>query len=173
MERKISKPCHVTEMISAFMDGELSHKDKLFVDQHLKDCAVCRKEIDALRSLDNLLCDIKPIEPSMDFSRRFWKEVDVRTAKKAPWSIFKDFSWGWRPSLVSAAAALLIVSGSFMAYRSTTPALEPFGLGPSGLDPTGQLIAQNMTLYSDYEIINNLELFENWEEIMNQEETLN
>ena len=168
MEREISKPCHVTEMISAFMDGELSQKDKLFVDRHLKDCAVCRKEIDALRSLDNLLCDIKPIEPSMDFSRRFWKEVDVRAAKKTPWSIFKDFSWGWHPSLVSAAAALVIVAGSFMAYRSTSPTLDF-----SNLDPADQLIAQNMTLYSDYEIINNLELFENWEEIMNQEETLN
>ena len=158
----------MTEMISAFMDGELSHKDKQLVDRHLKDCAGCRKEYDALKSVDNLLCSINPIEPSSDFNRRFWKEVDTQAAKKTPWSMFKDFSWGWHPSLVSAAAALLIVAGSFVAYRSMTP-----GRDSSGLGPTEQLIAQNMTFYSDYEIIENLELLEHWEEIMNLEEQLN
>jgi putative zinc finger protein len=168
MERQIIKPCHVTEMISAFIDGELSHKDKQLVDQHLKDCAVCRKEYDTLKSVDNLLCNINPIEPSSGFNRRFWEEVDVQAAKKKPWSIFKDFSWGWHPSLVSAAAVMLIVTGSFMAYRLMPPELDSFGL-----DPTDQLIAQNMTLYSNYEIIKNLELLENWDEIMNLEEQIN
>jgi anti-sigma factor RsiW len=168
MERQRIKPCHVTEMISAFMDGELSDNDKQIVDQHLKDCAVCRKEYAALKSVDHLLCEINPIEPSSDFNRRFWKEVDAQAAKKTPWSIFKDFSWGRHPSLVSAAAALLIVTGSFMAYRSMTPELDS-----SGLDPTAQLIAQNMMLFSDYEIIENLDLLENWEEIMDMEEHVN
>ncbi len=167
MERQMIKSCHVTEMISVFIDGELSHKDKQFVDQHLKDCAICRKEYDALRSLNNLLCDIKPIEPSSDFSRRFWKEVDAREAKKTPWSVFTNFTWGWRPSLVSAAAAMLIVTGTIMFYRSVAPVLD------HPMNPADQLIAQNMTLYRDYEIINNLELFENWEEIMHLEEQIN
>jgi len=168
MEGQTKKPCHVTAMISSFLDGELSHKDKQFVDEHLMACSECRKEYDALKSVDILLCGINPIVPSSDFNQRFWKEVDGRADRKTPWSIIKDFSWGWRPSLVSAAAVMLIVSGSFMFYRSVTPELDS-----SRLDPTDQLIAQNMMLYSNYEIIENLELLENWEEIMNLEEQLN
>ncbi len=164
------KPCNVTEMISSLIDGELSPKDTESVRQHLEDCVICRKEFDALKSVDNLLRDVKPVEPSYDFARGFWKKVDAldarktktdaRKTKKSLWPIFNDFSWGLRPSLVSAAAVILIAAGTVIFYRSAPPAL----------DPTGMLIAENMALYSDYEIIDNLELFENWEEIIKLDE---
>jgi predicted anti-sigma-YlaC factor YlaD len=150
------------------LDGELSQKEKQLVSRHLKDCAVCRKEYEVLKSLDNLLCGFNPIEPSSDFNQRFWKKVDARAAKKTPWSMLKGFSWGWHPSLVSAAAVMLIVSGSFFFYR-----FVPTTHNSSVPDPMDQLIAQNMTLYSDYEIIENLDLLENWDEIMTMEEQLN
>ncbi|MBC2714377.1 MAG: hypothetical protein HF978_03625 [Desulfobacteraceae bacterium] len=160
MDKKMKKSCNVTDLISPFIDGELSPKDNASVLQHLESCAICRKEYDALKSVDKLLCDIKPLEPSFDFAREFWKKVDTLEAKKSRWSILKNLSWGWRPALGAVAALLVIASGSVIYYRSA----------PTTLDPTGMLIAENITLYSDYEIINSLELLENWEEIITLEE---
>lgn len=156
----MKQTCNVTEMIALLIDDELSQKDRAFVVRHLDDCAICKKEYDALQSVDALLRDIKAVEPSLDFARRFWQKADAIDSKKGQWAIFKNFLWGWRPSLVYAAALLLIAAGSVVFYRSAPPEF----------DPTGMSIAENMALYDDYEIINNLELFENWEEIIALEE---
>lgn len=163
---KMKNNCKITDLISSLIDGELSHKETESVRQHIASCDICRKEFDALKSLDNFLCDIKPVVPSHGFDRGFWKKVDALNTidalktKRPPWSIFKDFSWGWRPAMGAVAALLMVAAGTVIPYRSA----------PTDLDPTGMLIAENITLYSDYEIINNLELFENWDEIIIVEE---
>ena len=163
---KMKNNCNIKDLISSLIDGELSHKETESVRQHLASCDICRKEFDALKSLDNLLCGIKPVEPSHDFDREFWKKVDALytidalKTKKQPWSILKGFSWGWQPALGAVAAMLVVAAGTVISYRSA----------PTELDPTGMLIAENITLYSDYEIINNLELLENWDEIIIVEE---
>jgi len=169
MDKKMKKSCNMIDLISPLIDGELSPKDNASVLQHIESCAICRAEFNSLKSIDNMLRNIKPIEPSFDFARGFWKKIDALDAlktKKSRWSISNLLSWrwrwGWRPSLVSAAAAavLLIVAGT-VSYKQSAP---------SAVDAMGMLISEDVALYSDYEIINNLELFENWEEIIIVEE---
>ncbi len=143
-------------LISQLIDGELSLQKTESVRRHLTDCAVCRKEFDVLKSLDSLLCDIKPVESSYDFARNFWNKIDALENKKQQWSFFKKNSWGWRPALGAVAALLVIATGTVISYRSA----------PTALDPSIILISENMALYRDYEIVNNLELLENWDEIL-------
>jgi len=61
----------------------------------------------------------------------------------------------WRPVLAAASALVIVVAGSVFLYHS----------GSDNNDPVMPGIAENMTFYGDYEIVQNLELFENWEEI--------
>lgn len=165
MREKEKNSCNVKKMVTLLVDGELSRKDREFVTRHLKECGICQKEYDALKSMDNLLLDLAPVEPSRDFSRKFWQKVDAMEQKKSQWRILQDFALYWRPALATAAGVAVIAAGSLMLYKS--------GLHPSGSPapgPADMLLAGNINLYRDFDMINNLELFEHWEEIVKPEE---
>ena len=156
----MKKPCRVEKLLSSFLDGELSEKEAAFVRQHLATCPECQKEYESLQSVDQMLLGLKEVAPSYDFARGFWQKVDVRQAKKARWSFPQYFHWGWRPSFVTAITVLFILSGVILFQKSQH----------SSIDPAGILIAENLELYSDLEVIERLELFENWDEIIGMED---
>lgn len=143
------------------MDGELSGESAAAVRRHLAECQACRNEYEALKSMDNLLRSVPDISPSADFSRNFWKKADALEIRRAWWvSFFNGLFAALRPSLAAASAVVILVAGSIFFYRS----------GPENHDAVMPVIAENMTFYGDYEIVQNLELFENWEEITSLEE---
>jgi hypothetical protein len=162
MDRRNQKIDHcAAERISAFRDGELPDEQAAAVRRHLDECPDCRKEYETLTSMDNLLRSVPDVSPSVDFSRNFWKKIDAMESRGV-WgsNFFKGLFSAWRPSLAAVSALVILVAGSIFFYRS----------GPETNDPTQSGIAENMTFYGDYEIVQNLELFENWEEITSLEE---
>ncbi len=46
---------YVKEWLGAYLDGELSDERRAWVENHLAGCPDCRKELDELRALSNLL----------------------------------------------------------------------------------------------------------------------
>ena len=46
---------HVTDLLAAYHDGELSSNRRHLVDKHLQDCQTCRAELEALGELSSLL----------------------------------------------------------------------------------------------------------------------
>ena len=157
--------CKEKKKITRLVDGELSQQERDAVFRHTTQCDVCRKEYEALKSLDKMLLDAKSVAPSADFAQKFWKKADAGKQKKTHPAIFQDFFRTWQPALAAAGAVVVIAAGSFIFYQA--------GFGPSQTQIPGQSdlqFVENIDLYSDFEIINNLELLENWEEITQLEE---
>ncbi|MEA2060514.1 MAG: zf-HC2 domain-containing protein [Thermodesulfobacteriota bacterium] len=164
MKEKQKNTCKVKKKITLLLDAELSRKESEFVMEHLKDCPVCQKEYEALKSMDNLLRDLKPVTSSRDFPRQFWQKVEAGEENQKRWRIFSNFGFKWRPALAAAACVAVIAAGSLMSSKSE---LHPPGMPTNAADI---IVAQNFNFYRDYDIINNLELFEHWEEIIKTEE---
>jgi hypothetical protein len=165
MTEKNQKSCPMKEKITGYIDSELSDKDRDSVVVHLETCAVCRKEYDALTSLDSLLHASAPVEPSRDFSRNFWAKVDAAGQKKARWGIFQDFFRKMGPAWAAVVSVVLVAVGSLIFYQASFN----FSTSRAPLQNDMQFV-ENIHLYRDFEVIANLELLEHWEEIVQLEE---
>jgi len=154
----------MNQLISAFADGQLSEKDRTQVVQHLEICDLCRDEYAAIQSIDRLLCGGEELDPSAGFADSFWRKVDKMEAAKERKAWFNWRDWGFRPVWAAAAATLVIASGVFLYHQA------PLRSSGDAGDSAGLLIAEDIDLYDDFEIVQHLELLEQWETISSMEE---
>ncbi len=78
---------HIADLLSAYLDGELSAAEEARVKSHLAACPACRTEEHELTVSWGLLGSLQPIEPSPAFRARFWERVK-REEEAWQW-----FSW--------------------------------------------------------------------------------
>lgn len=153
------KECDYTALISQFLDGELPEDAANRVRSHLKACEDCRRELESFQMIDHVLLGIPEVEPSKGFERSFWQKIAGIEAKKTRWSFSGLPFFGWRPYLATALTALLIAGVFVLGDRPSR------GPGPEEI-----LIAEQLEFFMDFDVINNLELLENWEAIMTLKE---
>lgn len=100
----------VKKKISLWLDGELKREDKLHVEEHLKGCLLCQKEMDSLRTFQGLIRTASPtVALSPGFDGAFWSKVIER--EKEPWFVrfLKDFEFLIpTPNMRQAFAVLLV-----------------------------------------------------------------
>jgi len=65
----------IKELLSAFLDGELTEEESSAVRAHLERCPDCRKEIEAFRKVSALYRDLEDPEPPADLEERVLAEV--------------------------------------------------------------------------------------------------
>ena len=58
----------VRELLSPYIDGELSVRERQFVDRHIESCQLCREELESLQKTINLVQHIQVIEPRRSFT---------------------------------------------------------------------------------------------------------
>lgn len=92
------------ELLSGYLDGELTDEQKKRIEEHLKKCTRCQEELEELRQLDEYVRAVEVEEPSREFvfglNRRVMKAV---TRKRK--SLFFRFS----PVLAPVAVAVLVL----------------------------------------------------------------
>lgn len=92
------------ELLSGYLDGELDEQQKAQVEAHLKTCAACQEELEALKQIDEQVRERVYEEPSREFvftlNRRVMDKVRVAPRR----SFFR-----LTPIFAPAAAALLIL----------------------------------------------------------------
>lgn len=87
--------------LSAYLDNELSEKERLEIERHIEICRDCREEIETLSSLNNNLLNLKEeIEPSSNFNMKFWERVKAEDERK-------KIGLFWLP--IPATAVLLLI----------------------------------------------------------------
>ena len=75
----------VKRRLSAYLDEELNYKEKLIVEEHLKECINCRNEFNVLSNQNKMLAKIETIEPSINFKTRFWEKIrDEKSIVRIP-----------------------------------------------------------------------------------------
>ena len=72
---------HVSELLAAYHDGELTSNRQHQVEKHLQDCPTCRAELEVLEELSSLLkADSTPHQTSPE---RFAAQVQLRLPRTA------------------------------------------------------------------------------------------
>ena len=78
---------HVTDLLGAYVDGELHGLRLRQVEEHLSKCAACRKELAELRHLSSLLQESVPMEafiPANQFAANMVLRLSAQDAKANP-----------------------------------------------------------------------------------------
>jgi anti-sigma factor RsiW len=69
------KCAKVRKNLSAYLDGQLEEKEKVFLEEHLRSCFSCQEEYNLFQRVDGLLEKIEPIEPTETFHPRLWQKI--------------------------------------------------------------------------------------------------
>lgn len=146
-------PCKDESVLSALADGELTQEETAIVQLHLESCSVCRQRFEFFRNADQTIQDMGGLEPSPDFDRAFWRKVaDLESQKKSRFRL-SSMMTGWRPIFATGMAAAAVVAILIYSGQHKTPSQDE------------ALIVQNMELLQDYDVIDQLDMFEHWNDL--------
>lgn len=93
----------VNELLSAYLDGEVTSDERALVETHLAMCAACAYDLATLRQTVSLLQQLPQVAASRPFTLR---EVDIRPVRPAR-PAWRQLSWA--RGLAAAVAVMLCV----------------------------------------------------------------
>lgn len=88
------------ELLSSYLDGQVTEAERLQVEAHLESCAACRVEVEQLQGVVSLLRRMPQLVPR--------RPLAVERTAAAPRGIPR-YLWGLRTAAATAAAALALV----------------------------------------------------------------
>ncbi|MGE0679998.1 MAG: anti-sigma factor [Candidatus Binatia bacterium] len=183
------------EELVAYRDGELPEQEREQIAVHLKTCAECAHEEIQLTRVEHLLATMERMTPSPNFVATFWKRLEqeqtqasthllsIAPVQEHPlvrwWRELRESMEAWQVAPALAAVASLLV---FFAYFFTIPSTQtPTETPPPMLTLAPQELAVvstktaspgvpadltgRLALYTNYNIISDLEQFSHLEEI--------
>src|SRR5437867_1108146 len=96
---------HVTELLSAYLDEQVSSGERARITTHLEACESCRAHLELLRKTVALLHTTEPVRAPEGFRARLRERIDAQP-RRAPRTFgLPRLPWSWR----TAAAALAVV----------------------------------------------------------------
>lgn len=115
----------VEELLSAFIDGELSIEEATLVEKHLRQCSACAQELETLRQTVNLVRQLPAVSPPRSFT------ISHLVVPERPWA------WGYvylRGATALAAFLLIVLLAGDLGFqylwapRMAAPAVQPMAL---------------------------------------------
>lgn len=105
---------HVEDLLSAYMDGELSLPERGMVEAHLAACDACSRHLDQLAAVDAALREL-PAEAPAEYFESFPARLRARLRQPAPARTVRRLpAWTW-----AAAAALVVAVIAPLTLRET------------------------------------------------------
>jgi predicted anti-sigma-YlaC factor YlaD len=110
--------------LSSYLDNEVSSRERLKIEKHLKTCRACFSQFKQLESIHRLVQSIQPEKARPGFYER----LSERLSQKKPTLTEKIAGWryGWQLSfprvgkIAIAVGAVMLLSVSFYIWRSST-----------------------------------------------------
>jgi anti-sigma factor RsiW len=120
---------HVTQWLSAYLDGEVAPDERLRLEEHLRECGECGGRLEQLAAVDAAARELQ-VEPPAGYLDSFSGRVRQRIeASRRPLRVP-----GWAIAL--AAGLVIAVATPLMVFRERSAAPAP--AGPAALDqPAG------------------------------------
>jgi predicted anti-sigma-YlaC factor YlaD len=109
-------PKHITELLNAYLDGELKDSQIQHVETHLVECQDCRGELEALARLSSLLHEVPT--PEFTPSERFAAQVNLRLPHRltsAPKN--KSLEIGWWMIPVGLLGSWIFIGTTFLVNK--------------------------------------------------------
>ncbi len=108
------KKCeHIIELISLYIDGELSDAEKHQFEEHINSCIKCKEEFDCQMEIINLCKNIEDVELPEDFNKQLHQKLVKEKQGKGPlfWMNSKYIKLA---SSIAAAFILIFVTSKFL-----------------------------------------------------------
>ncbi|MFA5448471.1 MAG: zf-HC2 domain-containing protein [Sphaerochaeta sp.] len=117
--------CVDDELLSTFLDGELTEPWKTQVAEHLGYCSACRTRLSQLQQLSERLTSVTLTEDEMAASKdrvlAFFETTKFPTATDKVPFLKRRFELKLAPALLSAAAFVVVVVGAFVFFSPNSP----------------------------------------------------
>jgi len=118
---------HPGDLLSAFLDGELTVEERRDITNHLEVCAECRTELEDTRAVRSAVQALPVLDPPPGL---------LPDSAPAPrWSLLRPF-WGW----AAAGAAALALSIGLVFGAGSGP--EPMDLDTFAEQHTARVLVQ-------------------------------
>ncbi len=106
-------------LLDGFAIGELESSQRRAVEEHISECALCRKELTAIREAIRLLAEFGEVDEPSDFVQKVRAEVERRRRRFVFGSLLA------RPAtagvLAGAGSLLVAVFGVWLAFKQFSP----------------------------------------------------
>jgi hypothetical protein len=130
------KCAEIQQLLSAYLDNELTGKEQEHVSQHLTTCAQCSQELNTLKTVSNLVSSLPKISAPDELAKRVRHKI---TETCTPESLTSENPWikflfRYRPVLIgatSAAAVFLIIYINIIFLSHPKPITEEYGALPA------------------------------------------
>ncbi|MGB9877135.1 MAG: anti-sigma factor family protein [bacterium] len=120
MSKRIEMKCErIKELLSDYINGDLSEGMRALVDNHLESCPSCRLELKKLEKMCVLLRSFQPVEPPLGFAQKVLASYYSRRKKASLLRSF--FLGGLQPKRALAYAGLSLLLVISIALLSLLP----------------------------------------------------
>ena len=89
----------ICELITAYLDGEVTSEEKAYIESHLPGCPRCQAELEAISVTKTSLRGVlKSVADEVSPPAQAWEKVRARLETKDGWSRswYRSRSWLWR-----------------------------------------------------------------------------
>ncbi len=132
----------IEDLLSAYIDGELSIEEATLVEKHLRECSACTQDLETLRQTVNLVRQLPAVSPPRSFT------ISHLVVPERPWA------WGYvylRGTTALAALLLIVLLAGDLGFqylwapRMAAPALEPMALEATIEAPEAEIVVPGET----------------------------
>lgn len=122
--QNIKTPQHISDQFLAYVENRLPHVERLRLERHLRECALCHDEVEAIRATRAELLKASRVIKQMPVSRLSgWGAIRQRLSSRVPqpgWSRARLSSW---QVSVSMMLVMILFASSFALNnaRAATP----------------------------------------------------
>jgi len=106
----LEKDCkRINRKLSSYLDNEVSARERMAIETHIKACYDCAAEKEALQKLTTLFLRIPDIIPAEDSEKLFWEKVNQKRRRRFVERIRSFITqWDFIPILYPATALLFL-----------------------------------------------------------------
>jgi anti-sigma factor RsiW len=134
----------------AFVDGHASESDRRAVEEHIRECAVCKARVKGFSGIWNVLDELPVHEPSSAFDARLRARLAAEPVRQS--------AWGWLMPAPRFALAVMMLAVFSIWISSRTPAPAPVATVPS---------QTAVNTENDFGMIKDLKVLENYDVLAN------
>lgn len=116
------------QLLSAYIDGELSGEEATLVEKHLRHCSACTHDLESLHQTVNLVRKLPAVSPPRSFA------ISHLVLPERPWA--RGYVYLRGATALAALFLIVLLAGDFgfqylLAPRMAAPAPRPMALEPT------------------------------------------
>ncbi len=140
---------HVNELLSGYLDDELTQQKRQLVSLHLEACSACSENLEGLRALRERMGQAQLGDTNKDIWREMMDDTAVKLSRGTGWFLFI----GGLLAIAGIAIVMFLTSSSISGVEKLLISAVYLGLGALFVSVLRQrLIERKTDKYKDVEI---------------------